>query len=497
VTDTPPLLELRGVTKRFPGVTALTGVDFDVRTGEVHALIGENGAGKSTLLRVLAGATAPDVGEVRVDGEPADFRGPGDALARGVTVIYQELTLVPHLSVAENLFLGIEPARGGIVDRGAMRRGASEALEQVGLAADPGAPVARLSVAQQQMVEMARALVRDARLLALDEPTATLTPHEVDRLFERVDRLRAAGAGIVFVSHRLDEVRRVADRVTVLRDGERVWTGPATERDDAALVRAMVGRDVEYPRQPAAGPPAEPPLLEAEGLTREPAFRDVSLRLRRGEIVGLAGLVGAGRTEVARVLAGADRPDAGGMRLGGEPFRPRSPREALRRGVVYFPEDRKRDGLVPRLTVRENVTLSVLGRFTRGGVVRRRAEAAAARAAVEEVDLRPPEIERPARTLSGGNQQKVVVARGLMAEARVLLFDEPTRGVDIGAKAELHRQIRALADGGRAVLVISSELPELLALADRVVVVREGRVTGRLAGEAMTAEGIMALAVAG
>jgi ABC-type sugar transport system ATPase subunit len=485
------------VTKRFPGVTALRGVDLDVLPGQVHALIGENGAGKSTLLRVLAGATKPDEGELRMDGERVDFRTPRDALDRGVTVIYQELTLVPQLSAAENIFLGREPSRAGLVDRDAMRKEAAGALAELGLGVDPDVPVERLSVARRQMVEMARALVREARVLALDEPTATLTPHEVDRLFACVERLRAAGVGILFVSHRLDEVRRLADRVTVLRDGERVWTGAASERDDAALVRAMVGRDVEYPRQGAARPPAEPPLLEARGLTRAPHFRDVSLRLRRGEIVGLAGLVGAGRTEVARVLAGAERPEAGEVTLDGQPFAPRSPGEALRSGVAYFPEDRKRDGLVPRMTVRENVTLSALRRFTRLGVVRRAAEADAAREAVRQVDLRPPETERPARTLSGGNQQKVVVARGILARARVLLFDEPTRGVDIGAKAEIHRRIRALADEGRAVLVISSELPELLALADRIVVLREGRVTGRVEAAEATAEGVMALAVTG
>ncbi len=492
-----PLLELRGVTRRYPGVTALDRVDLSVRAGEVHALVGENGAGKSTLLRVMAGAISPDAGELRLDGRAVAFAGPRDALARGITVIYQELTLVPQLPVAENVFLGIEPVRGGLVDRARLRTATARALAELGLEVDPSLPVARLSVARRQMVEMARALVRNARVLALDEPTATLTPHETARLFACVERLRSAGVGIVFVSHRLEEVRRLADRVTVLRDGAMVWTGPAAEKDDAALVRAMVGRDVEYPRRPAARPPEEPPALEVRELSREPAFRGVSLRLRRGEIVGLAGLVGAGRTELARVLAGAERAGAGTMTLAGAPYRPRSPREAIRRGVVYFPEDRQRAGLVPRLTVGENVTLSALDRFTRLGLVRRPAERRAAGAAVRDADVRPPDLGREARTLSGGNQQKVVVARGLLARARVLLFDEPTRGVDIGAKAELHRQIRALADEGRAVLVISSELPELLALADRLVVLREGQVTGALEGEAMTPERVMGLAVAG
>lgn len=490
-------LELCAITKRYPGVTALQEVDFAVEAGSVHALVGENGAGKSTLLRVLAGATRPDAGEIRLDGAQVEFREPRDALERGITVIYQELSLVPELSVAANVFLGMEPARLGLLDRLAMRNGTAAALGSLGLSVDPVTPVGRLSVARQQLVELARALVREARVIALDEPTATLTPHEVDHLFGQIDRLKSLGVAIVFVSHRLHEVRRIADHITVLRDGRRVWSGPAAAKDDAAVIRAMVGRDVEYPRLAAARPPSEPPALEARDLSRRPAFEDVCLTARAGEVLGLAGLVGAGRTELARTLAGADRPESGQMWLEGRPFRPGSPSRAIARGVVYLPEDRKREGLVLGMRVRENVTLSVLGRFCRLGRVRRSAESEAAQAAVGRVDLRPPDPERDVRTLSGGNQQKVVLARGLLAEARVLLFDEPTRGVDVGAKAELHRHIRALADEGRAVVVISSELPELLALADRIVVLREGRVTGALEGAEMTPERVMTLAVSG
>jgi ribose transport system ATP-binding protein len=491
------VLVLEDITKRYPGVTALDGVHVSLAPGRVHALVGENGAGKSTLLRILGGATPPDAGRVLLDGVAVTFRTPRRALDAGIMVVHQELSLVPELGADANLFLGLERTRRGVLDRAGMREEAREVLAQLGLTLpDPSVPVRSLSIAQRQLVELARALVRRAQVIALDEPTATLTPAEVAHLFRQVRRLRDEGSAIVFVSHRLDEIRALADDLTILRDGRSVWQGPAREVDDAGVIRLMVGRDVEYARRDAARPRAPKPVLQVRGLTRAPAFRDVDLTLHPGEIVALAGLVGAGRTEVARCVAGADVPDAGTMELEAHPYAPGSPGEAIRRGVAYLPEDRKRDGLVLGLSVRENTTLPVLRRFTRVGVIQTTMERDAARGSVERVDLRPPDIERPAQTLSGGNQQKVVLARWLLAEAKLLIVDEPTRGVDVGAKAELHRQLRALADEGRAVLLISSELPEVLALADRIIVMREGRVTGELPGPGATAEQVMALAVA-
>jgi len=494
VSDAAVLLSLQAITKRYPGVVALDAVDLELAAGSVHALLGENGAGKSTLLKVLAGAETPDGGTVTIAGSRAEFTRPRDALRLGITVIYQEFALVPELSAAANILLGMEPARRGVLDARAEREIASGALAQLGADFDAATPVKLLTVAEKQLVELARALVRDAKVIALDEPTAALSHRETARLFERVRALRERGLGIVFVTHRLEEVRQIADRVTVLRDGRRIWTGGIGEVTDAEIIRHMVGRDVEMERVEGRAAPGAV-VLEVRGLTREPAFRGVSLSLRAGEIVALAGLVGAGRTEVARCLAGADPWDAGSVTVAGTPLAPRSPREAIARGLVYMPEDRKTQGLVLGMKVRENATLAVLRRLSRLGVVRAGLERDRAQRQVDELELRPADIEREVQTLSGGNQQKVVMAKWLLADAAVLIVDEPTRGVDVGAKSEIHRRLRALADAGKALLVISSELPEVLALADRILVMCEGALRGEFDARTATAEQVLALAL--
>ncbi|MEV4945378.1 sugar ABC transporter ATP-binding protein [Streptomyces sp. NPDC053755] len=478
--EQPPLLTMSGITKSFPGVRALDGVDLEVAAGEVHCLLGQNGAGKSTLIKVLAGAHQPDGGVITWCGEPVQLKSPTAAMRLGIATIYQELDLVEGLSVAENVHLGHEPTTAGFVVRVRdARTAAATLLGRLGHPEiDPARLVGELSAAQRQIVSMARALSHDVRLIVMDEPSAALDPDEVDNLFRIVADLTAAGVAVVYISHRLEEIRRIGDRVTVLKDGRAVAGGlPAASTPTRDVVALMTGRNVEYvfPARPTR-PPAAGPVLEVRGLARTGEFAPVDLDLRPGEIVGLAGLVGSGRSEILETIYGARRPTAGRVLVDGRPLRPGSVRDAVRAGLGLAPEERKAQGLLMLESVTRNVSVSSLARFSRAGWIDRAAERAAAREATRELSLRPDHPEAPIRTLSGGNQQKAVLARWLLRGCRVLLLDEPTRGVDVGARAELYAVIRRLADDGLAVLLVSSEVPEVLGLADRVLVLREGQV---------------------
>ncbi|MFH9890688.1 sugar ABC transporter ATP-binding protein [Streptomyces luteogriseus] len=476
----PPLLSMSGITKSFPGVRALDGVDLDVQAGEVHCLLGQNGAGKSTLIKVLAGAHQPDTGTIRWRGEEVTLRSPIAAMRLGIATIYQELDLVEHLSVAENVHLGHEPTTAGFVVRGKAAKASTAALlKRLGHAEiDPARLVGELSAAQQQIVSMARALSHDVRLIVMDEPSAALDPDEVDNLFRIVGGLTAAGVAVVYISHRLEEIRRIGDRVTVLKDGRAVAGGlPAESTPTREVVALMTGRNVEYvfPDRPAAPPVAEP-VLKVQGLSRQGEFETLDLDVRPGEIVGLAGLVGSGRSEILETVYGARKPTTGQVLVDGKALKPGSVRAAVRAGLGLAPQERKAQALLMLESVTRNVSVSSMSRFSRGGWIDRGAELGAARAATRELSLRPDNPSVPVRTLSGGNQQKAVLARWLLRGCKVLLLDEPTRGVDVGARAELYAVIRRLADEGLAVLLVSSEVPEVLGLADRVLVLREGRV---------------------
>ncbi|MGY4907460.1 sugar ABC transporter ATP-binding protein [Streptomyces sp. 900116325] len=482
----PPLLTMSGITKSFPGVRALDGVDLEVQAGEVHCLLGQNGAGKSTLIKVLAGAHQPDDGEIAWRGAPVALKSPIAAMRLGIATIYQELDLVEGLSVAENIFLGHEPTTARFIVRTRESRTAAGALlKRLGHPEiDPARPVGALSAAQQQIVSMARALSHDVRLIVMDEPSAALDPDEVDNLFRIVASLTADGVAVVYISHRLEEIRRIGDRVTVLKDGRAVAVGlPAKSTPTRDIVAMMTGRNVEYvfPQRPEASAEvmdAAPhdPVLTVEGLAREGEFAPLDLALRPGEIVGLAGLVGSGRSEILETIYGARKASAGRVLVGGRPLRPGSVRAAVAAGIGLAPEERKAQALLMLESVTRNVSVSSMSRFSRAGWLDRGAERRAARTATRELSLRPDNPDTPVRTLSGGNQQKAVLARWLLRGCRVLLLDEPTRGVDVGARAELYAVIRRLADEGLAVLLVSSEVPEVLGLADRVLVLREGRV---------------------
>ncbi|WP_328874929.1 sugar ABC transporter ATP-binding protein [Streptomyces sp. NBC_00287] len=476
----PPLLSMSGITKSFPGVRALDGVDLDVQAGEVHCLLGQNGAGKSTLIKVLAGAHQPDTGTIRWRGEDVTLRSPIAAMRLGIATIYQELDLVEHLSVAENVHLGHEPtAAGFVVRRKTARESTAQLLKRLGHPEiDPARLVGELSAAQQQIVSMARALSHDVRLIVMDEPSAALDPDEVDNLFRIVGDLTADGVAVVYISHRLEEIRRIGDRVTVLKDGRAVAVGlPAKTTPTRDVVALMTGRNVEYvfPERPGTVVGGAP-VLQVQGLSRDGEFEPLDLEIRPGEIVGLAGLVGSGRSEILETIYGARKPSSGQVIVEGRALRPGSVRAAVRAGLGLAPEERKAQALLMLESVTRNVSVSSMSRFSQGGWIDRGAELGAARAATRELSLRPDNPSVPVRTLSGGNQQKAVLARWLLRGCRVLLLDEPTRGVDVGARAELYAVVRRLADEGLAVLLVSSEVPEVLGLADRVLVLREGRV---------------------
>ncbi len=486
-----PTIELVGIAKQFGAVQALRGVDLNLYPGEVHALVGENGAGKSTLVKILAGIHRPDSGTVKVGGEVVELRSPTQAQALGIAVVQQEPMMFPDLDVAENVFMGRHPRdRFGRVDWKRMYREVDHLLVSLDVSLSSHTPVQGLSVAEQQLVEIAKALSLQARVLVLDEPTAALSSHEVEELFAIVNQLRERGVAVLFVSHRLEEVFTIADRLTVFRDGTHIITAPVSEMNTEEIIKHMVGRELSnlYPKSEAE---VGEVVLEVRQLTRPGAFADVSFQLRRGEILGFSGLVGAGRTEVARVLFGIDRAESGEIWLKGTKVHIRSPQQAMDYGIAYVPEDRHQQGLVKNFSIASNVTLAILQKVSRLGLLDPRREQKIASEYSSQLNVRSAGVEQLVSALSGGNQQKVVLGKGLATNPSVLILDEPTRGIDVGAKAEVHRIISDLAARGLAIILISSELPEVLAMADRVIVLHEGRVTGTFTRSEATQERVM------
>ena len=479
------------IRKAFPGVVALDDVSFDLRRGEVHVLLGENGAGKSTLMKILSGAYQKSAGRILIEGREIEIKSPRHARQLGISTIYQELNLIPHLSAAENIFLGREPTNAvGFIDRGAIHQAAGGILKGLGVDLDPRTRVAQLGIAQQQMVEIAKAISLDAAILIMDEPTSALTEREIAELFARMRTLRAAGVSIVYISHRLEELFEIGDRVTVLRDGKRVGTYNIQDISRPDLIRLMVNRELtnQFPKVPAErGEEA----LRVEGLNRHGVLYDISFSLRRGEVLGIAGLLGSGRTELARAIFGVDRIDSGRIYIKGELQEIDCPRDAINLGIGFLTEDRKTQGLVPLLSTKENICLPSVDRFSRYGFVSASEETRAANHYVSDLRIKTASIDQRVLFLSGGTQQKVVLSKWLCCEAEVFIFDEPTRGIDVGSKAEIYQLMNELTASGVAIIMISSELPEVLGMSDRILVMHRGRIAAEFAAEEATQESIL------
>ncbi len=490
-TMVPLLLEMQGITKNFPGVQALTQVDFDLRPGEVHALLGENGAGKSTLMRILFGVHQKDSGQIRVRSQDVSIRNPHHAQQLGISMVHQELNLVASMNAAQNISLGREKhTLPGVINWRAVYTEAQEQLARLGVEVNTRVPVRYLSVAQQQMVEIAKALSWKAEVLVMDEPTSALTPHEIDQLFQLLKRLTAQGVGVVFITHRMEEISALADRVTVLRDGRKVGSWPVKEVGMNQLIQAMVGRSVSQ-LFPKVETERREEAIRVEGLERRGVLHNISFTAYRGEILGIAGLVGSGRTELARAIFGADRIDKGTIYVNGKATPIRSPKEAIRHGLAFLTEDRKTQGLVLAMTLESNLALTVYARLSQLGVIHQSKRRQLAADYIDRLQIRPPLPDRQARYFSGGNQQKVVLGKWLARETDILIFDEPTRGIDVGAKAEVHQLMNDLAASGKCVMMISSELPEILNMSDRILVMREGRLVAEVSRQEATQELVM------
>lgn len=488
------LVQMQGIEKHFPGVHALADAQFELRPGEVHALVGENGAGKSTLMKVLSGVYRKDGGRILYKGREVDIPNPRAAQLLGISIIHQELNLMPHLTVAQNIFIGREPRRGlpFLLDEDQINRQTEQLFEMMHLKLDPRAKVADLTVAKQQMVEIAKALSFNSEVLIMDEPTAALTESEIDELFRIVRRLRDKGVGIVHISHRLEELKQISDRITVMRDGCYVGTVPTPEATIDQIISMMVGRTI-YESKPEIPETASTDIaLEVKGLNRGRVLKDVSFQLKKGEILGFAGLVGAGRTEVARAIFGADPFDSGQIFVKGKPVQIKHPSDAVRHGIAYLSEDRKRYGLTLGLDVETNIAMASMRKFVNGlGWVNTALTHRTAEQYVQSLSIRTPGLKQRVKNLSGGNQQKVIIGKWLTADTDILIFDEPTRGIDVGAKSEIYRLLNELAAQGKAIMMISSELPEILRMSHRIMVMCEGRITGELTAAEATQEQIM------